>query len=137
VAKLNLKHAEVTGTILNAFYRGVYAELGYGFLEKVYENAMCYELERAGLRVRQQQRIDVYFRDRCVGEYFADLIVEDRVIVELKAAERITAQHEAQLINYLHATTYEVGLILNFGPKADHRRKIFSNSRKITKTNVK
>jgi GxxExxY protein len=125
-----LKHSEITSLILNVFYKRVYAHLGYGFLEKVYENAMAYELQQSGLSVVRQQKIDVYYHDVVMGEYFADLVVNDKVIVELKAASRLAPQHEAQLLNYLRATPYEVGLLLNFGPNPTHRRKVFGNDRK-------
>ena len=126
-----LKYSEITGMILNVFYMRVYAHLGYGFLEKVYENAMAYELKQRGLRVVKQHKIDVYYQGIIMGEYYADLVVNDKVIVELKAASQLLPQHEAQLLNYLRATQYEVGLLLNFGPKATHRRKIYNNDRKI------
>jgi GxxExxY protein len=125
-----LKHGEITDAILNVFYKRVYAQLGYGFLEKVYENAMAYELQQSGLQVVKQYKIDVYYCGIIMGEYFADLVVNDKVIVELKAASQLLPRHEAQLLNYLRATRYEVGLLLNFGPKATHRRKIFTNDRK-------
>jgi len=108
--------------------------LGYGFLEKVYENAMAVELARMGLRVRQQAKIDVYYTGVVVGEYYADLLVEDAVIVELKAIRYLTDKDEAQLLNYLRATPYEVGLLLNFGPKPDFRRKAFDNVNKSSIT---
>jgi len=127
---LYLKHGEITSKILRVFFKVVYPALGYGFLEKVYENAMVIALQEAGLRVQPQARIAVYFHGQVVGEYFADLLVEDAVIVELKASVQITKEHEAQLLNYLRATPYEVGLLLNFGPKPDFRRKAFSNERK-------
>ena len=126
-----LKHGDITGAILNVFYKSVYAELGYGFLEKVYEQTMAYELEQSGLNVVRQQKNDVYYRGIVVGEYCADLVVNDKVIVELKASPRLIQQYEAQLFNYLRATPYEVGLLLNFGPKATHHRRIFDNDRKI------
>ena len=129
-----LKHSDVTSKILQAFFKKVYHQLGYGFLEKVYENAMAIELRRMGLEIKQQAKIDVYYAGEVVGEYFADLVVEDAVIVELKAARSILKEHEAQLLNYLRATPYEVGLLLNFGPKPDFRRKVFDNARKIVKT---
>jgi len=129
-----LKHGDITSRILHAFFKKVYHQLGYGFLEKVYENAMAMELRRGGLKVRQQARIDVYYEGEIVGEYLADLLVEDAVIVELKAARSILEEHEAQLLNYLRATPYEVGLLLNFGPKADFRRKAFDNDRKTSTT---
>ncbi len=129
-----LKHGEITEKILHAFYKKVYHTLGYGFLEKVYENAMAIDLRRMGLKVEQQAKIDVYYEGEVVGEYFADLLVEDLVIVELKAARLVSDENEAQLLNYLRATPYEVGLLLNFGPKADFRRKAFDNERKTSTT---
>ena len=126
---MQYKHADVTGRILKAFY-AVYNNLGYGFLEKVYRNAMAIELRKMGLKVLQQSPIVVLYDSEVVGEYFADLLVEDKVIAELKAARSITDVHEAQLLNYLKATEYEVGLLLNFGPKPDKRRKIYDNELK-------
>ncbi len=128
--QFELQHKDITDKILHAFFKVVYADLGYGFLEKVYENAMMIALRSMGLNVKNQERITVYFQEQVVGEYFADLIVEDKVIVELKAASRLLIEHEAQLLNYLRATPYEVGLVLNFGPKPDFRRKVFANDRK-------
>ena len=117
---------DITDKILKAFYSVSY-ELGYGFLEKVYENALVIELKSLGLRVNQQSRIYVFYKNHKVGEYFADLVVEDKVIVELKAADLICKEHEYQLINYLRATKIEVGLLLNFGKKPQFKRKVFSN----------
>lgn len=131
---VDLKHRDITDKILHAFFKVVYPELGYGFLEKVYENALAIALRKMGLKVEQQARILVYFAGEVVGEYFADLLVEDCVIVELKAVQSIAPEHEAQLLNYLRATPYEVGLLLNFGPKPDFRRKAFDNDRKATQT---
>jgi len=128
--QFELQHKDLTDKILHAFFKVVYADLGYGFLEKVYENAMMIALHSMGLNVKNQEKITVYFQGQVVGEYFADLIVEDKVIVELKAASRLLVDHEAQLLNYLRATPYEVGLVLNFGPKPDFRRKVFANDRK-------
>jgi GxxExxY protein len=119
-----LKHAETTGKIIKAFFT-VYNDLGYGFLEKVYENALVLELRALGLSVEQQKPISVYYRGVPVGEYFADLVVDNCVIVEMKSAEAIAPAHEAQLVNYLKATKYEVGLLLNFGKTAEYKRKIF------------
>jgi len=127
---LKLKHGDVTDKILHAFFKIVYPQLGYGFLEKVYENALAIVLRGMGLKVVQQAKISVFFQGQIVGEYFADLLVEDKVIVELKAAREISKGHEAQLLNYLRATPYEVGLVLNFGPKPDFSRKVFDNTRK-------
>lgn len=122
----NLKHSEITGQIIKAFYQ-VYNSLGYGFLEKVYENALVIELREMGLHVQQQKGINVYYRDKLVGEYFTDLIIENVVVVELKTAVSISPAHEAQLINYLRATEFEVGLLLNFGQTAEYKRKIYEN----------
>jgi GxxExxY protein len=127
---IELKHKDITDKILYAFFKVVYPKLGYGFLEKVYENAMVIALNDLGLEVRPQSKIDVYFQGQVVGEYYADLLVEEAVIVELKAATHLMNEHEAQLLNYLRATPYEVGLLLNFGPKPDFRRKVFENHRK-------
>jgi GxxExxY protein len=129
-SQVDLKHRDITDKILHAFFKIVYPQLGYGFLEKVYENAMVIALTSLGLQVEQQARIEVRFQGKIVGEYFADLLVNNLVIVELKAASRLANEHEAQLLNYLRATPYEVGLLLNFGPKPDFRRKAYDNSRK-------
>ena len=123
---------DTTDKIIKAFYY-VYNDLGYGFLEKVYENALVIALRRHGCSIGQQVPIKVYFEGELVGDYYADLIVDGRVIVELKVAESIAKAHEAQLINYLKATDIEVGLLLNFGHKAELSRRVFSNERKIRK----
>jgi len=125
----NLKHSELTEKIIKSFYK-VYNSLGYGFAEKVYENALYLELSEIGLNGKQQSPINVFYRGKIVGQYFADLIVEDRVILELKASESLSSAHEAQLLNYLKATKIEVGLLLNFGQKPDYKRKFFTNDRK-------
>jgi len=119
-------HKELTSKIISCFYK-VYNTLGFGFLEKVYENAMLIELNEVGLLTERQKPISVFYNEKLVGEYFADLIVENKVIIELKAAETLIEEHELQLINYLKATDIEVGLLLNFGKKPEVRRKIFSN----------
>ena len=129
-----LKLSEITDKILHGFFKVVYPELGYGFLEKVYENALALTLRHMGLKAEQQARIQVYFANEIIGDYFADILVEDCVIVELKAVQSLTREHEAQLLNYLRATPYEVGMLLNFGPKPDFRRKAFDNDRKSTQT---
>jgi GxxExxY protein len=123
----NFKHSDITEKIIKAYYN-VYNKLGYGFLEKVYENSMFIELTSMGLAVTKQKQITVFYEGREVGEYFADLYVNNLVIVELKAAEGLCADHEAQLINYLKATDIEVGLLLNFGKKPEFKRKVFTNS---------
>jgi GxxExxY protein len=124
-----LLHQEITERLIKGFYT-VYNTLGYGFLEKVYENALAIELRKLGLTVEQQASIKVHYSGTLVGEYFADLLVEQLVILELRAVEAIVEEHEAQLLNYLKATEIEVGLLLNFGPKPQFRRKIFSNEQK-------
>ena len=123
------KHTYLTDKIIKAFYK-VYNTLGYGFLEKVYEKAMFIELKRMGLFVQKQCRVKVYYEKEEVGDYFADLIVEEKVIIELKAAESLYVEHEYQLINYLKATEIEVGLLFNFGKKPEFKRKVFGNERK-------
>ena len=107
---------ELTGTVISAYYR-VYNRLGYGFLEKVYENALSHELRKSGLNIKPQRPIEVFYDDLKVGYYIADIIVEDLLIIEVKAAEGLREEHECQLINYLRATDIEVGLLLNFGKK--------------------
>ena len=126
---MEAKHKDITEQIIKAFYT-VYNTLGYGFLEKVYENAMVIELRKPGLKVVPQARIVVYYDGQEVGEYNADLLVEDAVIVELKAIRTLAPANEAQLLNYLKATVYEVGLLLNFGPKPQIKRKVYDNERK-------
>jgi len=126
----NYKHSDLTKTIIKAFYN-VYNTLGYGFLEKVYEKALWIELRKFELFVERQKPIHVFYEGELVGEYFADLVVNETVIIELKAAENLCEEHEYQLINYLKATDLEVGLLLNFGEKPQFKRKVFSNSRKI------
>jgi len=120
---------EKTAIILKCFYK-VYNTLGYGFLEKVYENALYIELLRNGISCRKQAPIKVFYDGIQVGEYFADIIVEEGIIIELKAAEGLVEEHEYQLINYLKATNIEVGLLLNFGKEPQFKRKVFSNERK-------
>jgi GxxExxY protein len=125
----NYKHTHLTDQIIKAFYT-VYNKLGYGFLEKVYVNALLIELKKMGIPAEVQYAIKVYYDGNVVGEYFADILVDRLVIVEAKAAKTIASDHEAQLLNYLKATDIEVGLLLNFGPKAEFKRKAFENSRK-------
>ncbi len=125
------KHTEVTERVIGAFY-DVYNALGYGFLEAVYERALAIELEKLGLHVVPQARIQVSYAGQVVGDYFADLLVEEKVLIEVKAARHLGEEHEAQLLNYLKATRYEVGLLLNFGPKPQLKRKAYDNTRKGT-----
>ncbi len=124
-----LRQAELTDQIINVYYT-VYNALGYGFLEKVYETAMLQEFERRGLQVEQQRNIEVYFSGKLVGDYYADLVVENRVILEIKAAEAMHDSFVAQLQNYLRATHCEIGFVFNFGKKPEFERRIFSNRRK-------
>jgi GxxExxY protein len=122
-------HKELTGEILKAFY-AVYNELGYGFLERVYQNAMFFELQSRGFNVEAQKKITVYYKDLPVGDYFADIIINDIVILELKACDYLTEEFEYQIVNYLRSTQCEVGLLLNFGKKPEFIRKVFENSNK-------
>lgn len=113
---------EITQTIIGCAYT-VHNKLGLGFLEKVYENALRIELEKAGLRVKQQEPISVTYDGQVVGEYYADLWVDERVVVELKAALALVKEHEVQLVNYLTATKVDHGLLLNFGPSVQVKRR--------------
>jgi GxxExxY protein len=122
-------HKELTDKIIQAFYK-VYNVLGFGFLENVYQNALYFELLNQGFQVEAQKSIDVYYMDHIVGKYRADLIVNEVVILELKASECLVLENELQLINYLKATDMEIGLLLNFGKKPEVKRKIFTNDRK-------
>jgi GxxExxY protein len=122
----NYKYSEITDKIIRAYYN-VYNILGYGFLEKVYENAMMIELPKFGLECKDQFPIKVHYDEKPIGDYFADIIVNDVVIIELKATESLCEEHEAQLINYLKATETEVGLLLNFGKEPQSKRKVFTN----------
>ncbi len=119
----------LTKRIIGVFYE-VCNELGYGFVESVYSRSMALALEQSGLRVASEVAVPVCFRGESVGTYRADLVVEDRVVLELKTAEQISSAHVAQLTHYLRATTFEVGLVLNFGPDARFRRVEFKNERK-------
>jgi GxxExxY protein len=125
----DLKYKEITEKIIKIFYI-VYNNLGYGFLEKVYENAMMIEFKKDDVLAVSQFAIKVVYEGEVIGEYFADVMVENKVIVEIKAAKKLALEHEAQLLNYLKATNIEVGLLLNFGPKPEIKRKVFDNFRK-------
>ncbi|MEP7234267.1 MAG: GxxExxY protein [Ignavibacteriota bacterium] len=126
---MELLHSDITDRIIKAYY-AVYNKLGYGFLEKVYEKAICIELRKMGFRVESQKAIKVFYDEETIGEYYADVVVDELVIIELKAAEGLAEEHERQLLNYLKATQMEVGLLLNFGVKAQFKRKIFMNANK-------
>ncbi|HHT9115322.1 MAG: GxxExxY protein [Planctomycetes bacterium] len=125
----DIKYKEITDKIIKIFYR-VYNKLGYGFLERIYENAMMIEFKRESIPAVSQSAIKVFYEDEIIGEYFADILVDDKVIVEIKAAKYLVVENEAQLLNYLKATNIEVGLLLNFGPKPEVKRKVFDNYRK-------
>lgn len=120
------KHSDITDKIINCFYT-VYNTLGYGFLERVYEKSLYIELKKSGLDVKPQYPISVFYHNELVGEYFADLLIDNSVIIELKACEALNQSHENQLVNYLKATEIEVGLLLNFGKKPEIKRKIYTN----------
>src|SRR5688500_15236507 len=135
-------HEELTGSVLSAFYE-VHRELGHGFVESVYERAMLIALNDRGLGAVRQAPIEVHFSGRTVGHFFADLLVDDAVVIEIKACPAILPVHEAQVINYLRATRAEVGLLLLFASKPGFRRLVFTNDRKrtppfvaVTSTNV-
>jgi GxxExxY protein len=119
----NLKHSELTGLILKSFFE-VFDVLGYGFLESVYHQAFLIQLREAGLKVDSQVGIDVWFKHQIIGRFYADLVVEQLVIVELKAVSDFVPAHRAQLLNYLRASSFEVGLLLNFGKRPEYKRLI-------------
>jgi GxxExxY protein len=123
------KYADLSQEIINIFYQ-VHSELGYGFSEKVYQKALAIALREKGFKVDEQIAITVYFHRQVVGEYFADMLVNDVIMFELKTASQIIFEYEMQLINYLKATDIEVGYVLNFGKSATFKRKVFDNERK-------
>ena len=123
-----MKYAELTEKIIKAAYK-VHNVLGFGFLEKVYQNALMIELKRMGLNIGTEVPITVYYEDEIVGQYLADLIVENKVILELKAVKELAEIHEVQLVNYLKATGIEVGLLINFGHSVHVKRKVFDRIR--------
>ena len=123
------KHGKLTDAIICCFYT-VYNTLGFGFLEKVYENALLAEFAHRDIAAMAQSPISVFYGNKLVGEYFADILVEQAVIVEIKAVKNLVPEHEAQLLNYLKATDIEVGLLLNFGPQPQVKRRYFDNERK-------
>jgi GxxExxY protein len=127
------KHSELSEVIIGVFYE-VYNELGYGFLKSVYRNSLQLALLAKGLRVETEVAVPVFFRGENVGDFRADVVINDCLLLELKTAEAIVIAHEAQLLNYLRATNLEVGLILNFGPKAQVRRLAYDNTRKQFKS---
>jgi GxxExxY protein len=129
-----LKHSELTDKIIGAFY-DVYNELGYGFLEATYAKAMVFALEEAELTAMREVPVTVWFRGRKAGQYFADIIVDNMVLLDLKDARTLDRAHEAQLLHYLRATEIEVGLLVNFGLRPQFRRLLFDNERKKIREN--
>jgi len=121
----NYKHTDLTEKIIGCAYQ-VYNALGAGFIEEIYENALMIELKNAALTAQQQYPVKVYYQGILIGDYVADIIVEDKVIVELKAVSQLTKAHEVQLVNYLKATKLEVGLLINFGDQISIKRKVLS-----------
>ena len=130
-----LKHADLTDLVIGCFY-DVYHELGHGFLEPVYPESMVVALRQKGLSVEREKTVEVSFRGAVVGIFRADLVVNDTVILELKTARTIESAHEAQLLNYLKATKYEVGLLFNFGPRPQFRRLRLDNDYKTPQPRV-
>jgi GxxExxY protein len=125
----NFKYSELTDKVIGVFY-DVYNELGFGFLESVYRNALRLALLEKGLTIEEEVTVSVFFRGQNVGDFRADLVVNGVLLLELKTAERIVPAHEAQLLNYLRSTSLELGLILNFGPRPQVRRLVLENARK-------
>ncbi len=125
-----LKHEQITKAVIGCAF-DVLNELGAGFLESVYEKALLLALQQEGLSATAQHPVKVMFRNQCVGEFYADMFVEEKVIVELKAVKAIAPEHQAQIINYLNASGIEVGLLINFGnPKLEYKR--FTRSKNFT-----
>jgi GxxExxY protein len=122
-------HEELTGQIIKAFYK-VFNTLGYGFLEKIYHSALIIELEKLDLNVETKKKIRVFYEGTVIGEFEADLVIEEKVILEIKSRESLVEAHEAQLLNYLRATDIEIGLLLNFGREPKFKRKFYSNDKK-------
>jgi GxxExxY protein len=133
-SSVDLKHHELTEKIIGIFY-DVFNELGYGFLESTYARAMIIALQQSGLTAAREVSIPVWFRHREIGSYFADILVNGQVLLELKAARALDRAHEAQLLHYLRATDIEVGLLLNFGQRPQFRRLLFDNDRKKIREN--
>lgn len=130
----SLKHSELTERINGIFY-DVYNEMGHGFLESTYASAMLVAMEESEIKAVREVSVPVWFRGRKVGQYFADMLVEDKVLLELKATRQLESGHEAQLLHYLRATEIEVGLLLNFGLRPQFRRLLFDNERKKIREN--
>ncbi len=122
-----MKHKELTAKIIDCAYK-VHRELGFGFLESVYQNALVIELTKADLKAEQQKKVQVSYDGQVIGDFMADVVVEEKVILELKSVKQLHAAHEAQLINYLKATGIEVGLLINFGETVEIKRKVLDQS---------
>ena len=122
-----MKHKELTGKIIECAFR-VHKNLGFGFLESVYQNALLIELTKAGLKAEKERKIQVNYDGQVIGDFVADILVEEKVILELKSVREIHPAHEAQLINYLKATGIEVGLLINFGEKVEIKRKVLDHT---------
>ena len=122
-----MKHRELTAKIIDCAYK-VHRELGFGFLESVYQNALMIELTKAGLQAEKEKKIQVNYDGQVVGDFIADMLVEEKVILELKSVKEIHLAHQAQLINYLKATRMEVGLLINFGEKIEIKRKVLDRA---------
>ena len=133
-APVGLKHCDLTDRIIGVFY-DLYNELGHGFLESTYSEAMALALTESGLANAREVPVPVWFRGRKVGQYFADLVVESPVLLELKVSRTLESAHEAQLLHYLKSTEIEVGLLFNFGPRPQFRRLLFDNERKKIRGN--
>jgi len=131
----NYLHSDITGLIIKAYYN-VYNSLGSGFLEKVYENALMIELGKLGLSCEQQKPIEVFYENQIVGVYYADIIVGERVIIELKAIENLSQAHESQIVNYLRASKIEVGLLLNFGKSPQYKKSVLTADYKRQKIDL-
>ena len=129
VFAIMLLQEDLTRRIIGAFFE-VYRRLGGGFAESVYEEALARELEEAGLAVDRQAQIPVRYRGAPVGRFRSDIVVNGAVLIEIKAREELHSVHRAQLLNYLRATSLEIGLLFNFGPRPQFKRLVFSNSRK-------
>jgi GxxExxY protein len=132
--RVSLKHSGITDKVIGVFY-DVYNELGCGFLESTYSHAMVIALRQFGLNAESEMPVPVWFRGEKIGQYFADILAEEKVILELKCARNLESAHEAQLLHYLRATQVEVGLLLNFGLRPQFRRLLFDNDRKQIREN--
>ncbi len=124
-----MKYEEITDKIIKVFYK-VYNTLGYGFLEKVYEKAMIIEFNKLQLKYTNQCPIKVFYEGEVIGDYVADFVVEDKIIIEIKAIKQLSKADENQLLNYLTATNFEVGILLNYGVKPEIKRKVYDNKLK-------